>query len=77
MVLWSRRLDDAIPVDHAVRHVDELLHSEAFELGTVPRDQLIGKAVFVYWPSGHRLDWVPMFSRWGLVPDVGRMRWIR
>ncbi len=50
---------------------------EAFQLGTVPRDQLIGKAFFVYWPSGHRLDWLPMFSRWGLVPDVGRMRWIR
>ena len=30
MVLWSRRLDDAIPVDHPVRHMDELLHSEAF-----------------------------------------------
>ena len=30
MVLWSRRLDDAIPVDHPVRHVEELLHSEAF-----------------------------------------------
>jgi len=50
---------------------------EAFQLGTVPRDQLIGKAFFVYWPSGHRLDWLPMFSRWGVVPDVGRMRWIR
>ena len=50
---------------------------EAFQLGTVPRDQLIGKAFFVYWPSGHRLDWLPIFNRWGLVPDVGRMRWIR
>ena len=30
MVLWSRRLDDAIPVDHPVRHVEELLHSETF-----------------------------------------------
>ena len=50
---------------------------EAFQLGTVPRDQLIGKAFFVYWPSGHRLDWLPLFNRWGLVPDVGRMRWIR
>ncbi len=48
-----------------------------FQLGTVPRDQLIGKAFFVYWPSGHRLDWLPFFDRWGVVPDVGRMRWIR
>ncbi len=30
MVLWSRRLDDAIPLDHPVRHMGELLHSEAF-----------------------------------------------
>jgi len=50
---------------------------EEFQLGTVPRDQLIGKAFFVYWPSGHRLEWLPVFSRWGVVPDVGRMRWIR
>src|SRR3989304_2626247 len=45
MVLWSRRLDDAIPVDHPVRHMDELLHSEAFrdtfgEWGR--RDVLVG-----------------------------------
>jgi signal peptidase I len=50
---------------------------EGFQLGTVPRDQLIGKAFFVYWPSGHRLEWLPLLDRWGIVPDVGRMRWIR
>jgi len=50
---------------------------EAVQLGTVPQDQLIGKAFFVYWPSGHRIDWLPLFSRFGLIPDVGRMRWIR
>ncbi|MFQ5461225.1 MAG: S26 family signal peptidase [Phycisphaerae bacterium] len=53
---------------------------EACQLGTVPRDQLIGKAFFVYWPSMQRidwLDWLPMFRRWGVIPDVGRMRWIR
>jgi len=45
----------------------------SFQLGTVPEDQLIGRAFFVYWPSGHRLaEWIP-----GLIPDVGRMRWIR
>jgi len=65
----SRLWDDVGP------HLKE--RGEAFQLGTVPRDQLIGKAFFVYWPSGHRLDWLPIFSRWGLVPDVGRMRWIR
>jgi transposase len=29
MVLWSQRLDDAIPEDHPVRHVDYLLRSAA------------------------------------------------
>jgi hypothetical protein len=65
----SRLWDDVAP------HLQE--RGEAFQLGTVPRDQLIGKAFFVYWPSGHRLDWLPLFSRWGVVPDAGRMRWIR
>ncbi len=50
---------------------------EAFQLGTVPRDQLIGKAFFVYWPNGYRFKWLPIFGDWGPVPDVGRMRWIR
>lgn len=51
---------------------------EACQLGTVLRDQLIGKAFFVYWPSGHRLDWLPRpFCDIGFVPNVGRMRWIR
>ncbi len=50
---------------------------ETFQLGTVPRDQLIGKAFFVYWPAGHRIDWLPLLDRIGIIPDVGRMRWIR
>lgn len=52
---------------------------EAFQLGTVPKDQLIGKAFFVYWPSGHRIGWLPRIGiwNWPIIPDVGRMRWIR
>jgi transposase len=30
IALWSQRLDDAIPADHPVRHVDLILHSTAF-----------------------------------------------
>jgi transposase len=30
LVLWSQRLEDAIPVDHPVRLLDELLHSAGF-----------------------------------------------
>lgn len=47
-----------------------------YQLGTVPADQLIGQAFFVYWPSGRRLEWIPSL-RFGIIPDVGRMRWIR
>ncbi|MFQ5591402.1 MAG: S26 family signal peptidase [Phycisphaerae bacterium] len=52
---------------------------EAFQLGTVPRDQLIGKAFFVYWPAPNRvswLKWLPLLKG-AVIPDVGRMRWIR
>jgi hypothetical protein len=46
--------------------------AQAYQPGTVPADQMIGRAFFVYWPSGYRL-----FSRFGLIPNVGRMRIIR
>jgi hypothetical protein len=41
--------------------------------GTVPRDYLVGKAMFVYWPSGFK-----PFTEFpfGIVPNVGRMRFI-
>ena len=58
-------------------HLEE--RGEAFQLGTVPEDQLIGKAFFVYWPSPNRidwLDWIPVIGG-NVVPDAGRMRWIR
>ena len=44
-----------------------------YTMGTVPRDYLIGKAFFVYWPAGHKLP----FGRLNLIPDVGRMRFIK
>lgn len=41
--------------------------------GTVPRDYLVGKALFVYWPSGFK-----PFSGFpfGIIPNIGRMRFI-
>ncbi len=45
-----------------------------YQVGTVPEDQLIGRAFFVYWPAGYRS---PLTGGIGLVPNVGRMRWIR
>jgi len=53
-----------------LRDGDKLL----YHLGTVPRYNLIGKAMFVYWPSGFRLPLLPGLP---IVPDVGRMRLIR
>lgn len=54
-----------------------------YTMGTVPADQMIGRAFFVYWPgflptwnrvlaSEHtRLGWIN-----NLLPDFGRIRWI-
>jgi signal peptidase I len=47
---------------------------QEYQVSTVPEDQLIGKAFFVYWPAGYRPSWAPGM---GLIPNVGRMRWIR
>lgn len=45
-----------------------------YQLGTVPRYSLIGKAVFVYWPSGFP---PPSWSSLPIIPNVGKMRLIR
>jgi len=47
--------------------------AEAYQFGTVPADQMIGRAFFVYWPSGFKV----FSSRVGVIPNVGRMRIIR
>ncbi|UCG32601.1 MAG: hypothetical protein JSU68_13165 [Phycisphaerales bacterium] len=44
-----------------------------YQLGTVPMDQIIGRAFFVYWPAGYKAWWT--FRR-GLIPNFGQMRWI-
>ncbi|RPI63741.1 MAG: signal peptidase I [Planctomycetaceae bacterium] len=45
-----------------------------YQLGTVPRYNLIGKAFFVYWPSGFR---APVLTGLPIIPNVGKMRLIR
>ena len=44
-----------------------------YPVGIVPRDYLVGKALFVYWPSGFR-----PFARSpvSLIPNIGQMRFI-
>jgi len=48
-------------------------NSRSYRPGVVPRDYLIGRALFVYWPSGFTLH--PRFPL-ALVPNVGSMRFI-
>jgi len=44
-----------------------------YRMGTVPRNYLVGKALFVYWPSGFK----PFADfPFGVIPNVGRMRLI-
>ena len=44
-----------------------------YRQGIVPREYLVGKALFVYWPSGFR----PFArSRFAIIPNIGRMRFI-
>jgi hypothetical protein len=44
-----------------------------YRTGIVPRNYLVGKALFVYWPSGFK-----PFAKFpfGVIPNVGRMRFI-
>ncbi|TWT45593.1 Signal peptidase I [Phycisphaerae bacterium RAS1] len=61
-------------------HLQPALHRNDYQVGTVPADQMVGRAFFVYWPgflpavqeSGNQpLPW------WlTILPDVGRIRWI-
>jgi signal peptidase I len=46
---------------------------KTYRAGIVPRDYLVGKALFVYWPNGFR-----PYSNFpfGIIPNVGQMRLI-
>jgi signal peptidase I len=41
--------------------------------GIVPRDYMVGRAFFVYWPAGFRPH--PAL-RWAFIPNIGEMRFI-
>jgi hypothetical protein len=45
-----------------------------YQLGTVPRYNLIGKAFLVYWPSGFR---PPGLAGLPIVPNFGKIRFVR
>ncbi len=44
-----------------------------YQLGTVPRRNMLGRAALVYWAAGFRLP----ILRWPIVPDAGNIRLIR
>jgi signal peptidase I len=47
--------------------------AEPYRMGVVPRDYLIGRAFFVYWPGGYHLaDWMP----YAVIPNFANMRFI-
>lgn len=54
-------------------HLMDRYRQGHYQLGTVPADQMIGKAFFVYWPAGYHL----FGTGPAIIPNVGDMRFIR
>jgi signal peptidase I len=54
-------------------HLMDRYRAGHYQLGTVPADQMIGKAFFVYWPAGYHL----FGTGPSIIPNVGDMRLIR
>ncbi len=54
-------------------HLKKKYEEGKYHLGTVPKDQMVGRAFFVYWPAGFRL----FKGGIGFIPNVGKMRLIR
>ena len=48
-----------------------------YQLGTVPRYAMIGRALFVYWPAGHRFPGTMDMPGYPIIPNFGKMRLIR
>ncbi len=68
-------MGDNSPLSHDSRFWSghSLGNGKTYRTGAVPRDYVIGKAFFVYWPSGYR----PYPSiRIPFIPNVGKMRFI-
>ncbi len=47
-----------------------------YDKGIVPKDYLVGKAVFVYWPAGFRPSFGQNYFPFAIIPNVGRMRFV-
>ncbi len=68
-------LGDNSLASHDSRFWDEpgLGNGREYRMGVVPRDYLIGRALFVYWPAGFQID---RNFRFAIIPNVGEMRFI-
>jgi signal peptidase I len=54
-------------------------NDKTYPAGVVPRDYLIGKAFFVYWPGSFKYNLNPRFSKLGkmtILPNVSEMKFI-
>ncbi len=59
--------------NHIGPHLVHRAARNEYQLGTVPADQMIGRAFLVYWPAGYPL----LHGRLPLIPNAGEMRLIR
>ncbi|MCP4710431.1 MAG: signal peptidase I [Planctomycetes bacterium] len=69
-------LGDNSPQSHDSRYWDKpnpLPNDKQYRQHIVPRDYLIGKAFFVYWPAGFHIH---QNVRFALIPNIGEMRFI-
>ncbi len=54
--------------------VEPVLRKMHLPMGVVPQRYILGRAFMVYWPAGFR----PMRAiNWAIIPNIGRMRFIR
>jgi signal peptidase I len=51
-------------------------NGKEYDEGIVPRDYLVGKAVFVYWPGGFRPKLGQNNFPFAIIPNIGQMRFI-
>ena len=69
-------LGDNSPVSHDSRFWKKpplANGTQQYRAGIVPRDYLVGRALLVYWPGGF---FPSPNTRFGLIPNVGEMRFI-
>ena len=51
-------------------------NGKEYDEGIVPRDYLVGKAVYVYWPGGYRPGIGQNYFPFAIIPNIGRMRFV-